>query len=186
MSVNKLNDQTLFIGQTLVIPGVAQRAYPKPKPKPAVRTTTSTHSSSPVTTQPVAPRSPVHYSGGRMTWPVPGGFISQYYHYGHWAIDIAAPYGNPVLAAAPGVVTFAGWKNNGGGYQVWMSHGNGIYTTYNHMSAILVGVGQELSAGQQLGRIGATGDATGPHLHFEVWVGPIWDGGQRMNPLNYL
>lgn len=186
MAVNKLNDQTLFIGQTLVIPGVAQRAYPKPKPKSAVRTATSTRSSSPVTTQPVAPRSPVHYSGGRMTWPVPGGFISQYYHYGHWAIDIAAPWGNPVLAAAPGVVTFAGWKNNGGGYQVWMSHGNNIYTTYNHMSAILVGVGQELSAGQQLGRIGATGDATGPHLHFEVWVGPIWDGGQRMNPLNYL
>ena len=61
-------------------------------------------------------------------------------------------------------MTFAGWKNNGGGYQVWIAHGSGLYTTYNHMSAITVGVGQHVSRGTQVGRIGMTGDATGPHL----------------------
>ena len=81
-------------------------------------------------------------------------------------------------------MTFAGWKNNGGGYQVWISHGSNIYTTYNHMSAITVSAGQSVGRGQQVGRIGMTGDATGPHLHFEVWVGPIWNGGTRVNPLS--
>ena len=128
------------------------------------------------------------YTGGRMSWPVVGGnnYISQYYHYGHWAIDIAADYGTTVVAAASGVVIFSGWKNNGGGWQVWISHGGDLYTTYNHMSAITVGAGQSVSRGQQVGRIGQSGDATGPHLHFEVWSGPVWNGGQRMNPLNYL
>ena len=90
------------------------------------------------------------------------------------------------MAAAGGTVTFAGWKNNGGGYQVWISHGSGLYTTYNHMSAITVGRGQSVARGQQVGRVGMTGNATGPHLHFEVWRGPIWDGGVRVNPLIYL
>ena len=131
-------------------------------------------------------RPPATYSGGRLSWPVPGGYISQYFHYGHWAIDIAAPMGTPVLAAASGTVIFAGWKNNGGGYQVWIAHGSNLFTTYNHMSAITVGRGQSVSRGQQVGRVGMTGNATGPHLHFEVWRGPIWDGGTRVNPLLYL
>jgi murein DD-endopeptidase MepM/ murein hydrolase activator NlpD len=120
-----------------------------------------------------------------MTWPVPGGFISQYFHYGHWAIDIAGTYGIPVVAAAPGVVLFAGWKNNGGGYQVWISHGSGLYTTYNHLSAVTVGAGQQVAAGHQVGRLGMSGWATGPHCHFEVWVGGVRDSGYRVNPLNY-
>ena len=80
---------------------------------------------------------PSNYSGGAFTWPVVGGgnYISQYYHYGHYAIDIAADYGSTVRAAASGTVIFAGWKSNGGGYQVWISHGSGLYTTYSHMSA---------------------------------------------------
>ncbi|HEY5630152.1 MAG TPA: M23 family metallopeptidase, partial [Candidatus Limnocylindrales bacterium] len=104
----------------------------------------------------------------------------------HWAIDIAADYGSTVVAAAAGKVIFAGWKSNGGGWQVWISHGGNMFTTYNHMSAITVGTGESVGRGQQVGRIGQSGDATGPHLHFEVWIGPIWNGGQRMNPLNYL
>jgi murein DD-endopeptidase MepM/ murein hydrolase activator NlpD len=121
-----------------------------------------------------------------MAWPVDGGYISQYYHYGHWAIDIAADYGTRVKAAAAGTVIFAGWKNNGGGYQVWISHGSNLYTTYNHMSSISVGRGQHVGRGQQVGRVGQSGNATGPHLHFEVWRGPIWNGGTRVNPLIYL
>jgi murein DD-endopeptidase MepM/ murein hydrolase activator NlpD len=83
-------------------------------------------------------------------------------------------------------VIFAGWKNNGGGYQVWISHGSNLYTTYNHMSSITVGRGQSVGRGQQVGRVGMTGNATGPHCHFEVWRGPIWNGGTRVNPLLYL
>ena len=54
------------------------------------------------------------------------------------------------------------------------------------MSGVSVGRGQYVGKGQQVGRIGQTGYATGPHLHFEVWRGRIWDGGQRVNPLRYL
>ena len=131
---------------------------------------------------------PRTYTGGKFLFPVVGGnnYISQYFHYGHYAIDIAADYGATVRAAAGGTVTFAGWKNNGGGYQVWVAHGSGLYTTYNHMSAITVGRGQHVGRGQTVGRVGQSGNATGPHCHFEVWRGPVWDGGQRVNPLGYL
>jgi murein DD-endopeptidase MepM/ murein hydrolase activator NlpD len=123
-----------------------------------------------------------------MRWPVIGGgnYISQYFHYGHYALDIAADYGAKVVASAPGKVIFAGWKSNGGGYQVWVSHGSNIYTTYNHMSAVTVSRGESVSRGEQVGRVGASGLATGPHCHFEVWNGRIWDGGTRVNPLKYF
>ncbi|MDQ3871335.1 MAG: M23 family metallopeptidase, partial [Chloroflexota bacterium] len=124
--------------------------------------------------------------GGAMSWPVAGGHISQYFHSGHYGLDIAAHYGSPVTAAAPGKVIFAGWRSNGGGYQVWISHGRNLYTTYNHMSSLTVASGAMVGRGQRVGRIGATGWATGPHLHFEVWNGPIWSGGSRVNPLKYL
>ena len=129
---------------------------------------------------------PAKYRGGRFAWPVAGGEISRGYGYGHYGLDIAADSGTPVKAAAAGKVIFAGWKNNGGGYQVWIAHGSNLYTTYNHMSSLTVGNGQSVGRGQQVGRVGMTGNATGPHLHFEVWIGHIWDGGQRVNPLNYL
>jgi murein DD-endopeptidase MepM/ murein hydrolase activator NlpD len=190
VDINQLTDPTLVVGQVLIIPGAlgAPIALPKPpKSHPATShpTTTPTHHrSGGGTTSGVGGR----YTGGRLAWPVIGGnnYISQGYHYGHWAIDIAADYGSTVVAAAGGKVIFAGWKNNGGGWQVWISHGGNLFTTYNHMSALTVGTGESVSRGEQVGRIGATGDATGPHLHFEVWVGAIWNGGQRMNPLNYL
>ncbi len=109
---------------------------------------------------------PATYTGGTFIWPVVGGdnYISQYFHYGHYAIDIAADYGSTVRAAGAGTVTFAGWKSNGGGYQVWIAHGSGLYTTYNHMSAITVGTGEHVGRGEQVGRVGQSGNATGPHL----------------------
>jgi murein DD-endopeptidase MepM/ murein hydrolase activator NlpD len=191
MDINQLTDPTLVVGQILVVPGA--RGAPIATPKP-VKHTTSSGSSHPATSahhgSSGGSSSGVggHYTGGRLTWPVIGGgnYISQYYHYGHWALDIAAAYGTKVVAAASGKVVFAGWKNNGGGWQVWISHGSNLYTTYNHMSAITVGGGESVGRGQQVGRIGQSGDATGPHLHFEVWDGPVWGSGQRMNPLNYL
>jgi murein DD-endopeptidase MepM/ murein hydrolase activator NlpD len=54
------------------------------------------------------------------------------------------------------------------------------------MSGVSVGRGQVVGKGQQVGRIGSSGWATGPHLHFEVWRGPIWSGGQRVNPMRYF
>ena len=187
MAYNALETEELAVGQQLMIPdGVgAAIAVAKPAPKSAPRSTSSGSSGSSGSSRSTSGCSGCSFSG-RMTWPVPGGYISQGYHYGHWAIDIAAPYGSRIIAAAAGKVTFAGWRNNGGGYQVWISHGNNLYTTYNHMSSVGVYAGQYVGRGQFVGRVGATGDATGPHCHFEVWIGPIWAGGHRVNPLNYL
>jgi murein DD-endopeptidase MepM/ murein hydrolase activator NlpD len=181
IEANELDDPNLVIGQTLTVPGAHGAAIATPRPAAKLVARSSSSSSSHTTSRP-----PARYTGGKMAWPVDGGYISQYFHYGHWAIDIAADYGTRVKAAAAGTVIFAGWKNNGGGYQVWISHGSNLYTTYNHMSSISVGRGQHVGRGQQVGRIGMTGNATGPHLHFEVWRGPIWNGGTRVNPLIYL
>jgi len=187
VNANDLGDPNLVIGQTLTIPGAHAAGIPTPKPKPKPASTsrptthTTTHSGGGGSTRP-----PAQYSGGTFHWPVAGGYISQYFHYGHYAIDIAADQGTKVMAAASGTVIFAGWKNNGGGYQVWIAHGSNLYTTYNHMSSITVGRGQSVGRAQQVGRVGMTGNATGPHLHFEVWRGPVWDGGTRVNPLLYL
>jgi murein DD-endopeptidase MepM/ murein hydrolase activator NlpD len=187
VEANGLKQPTAFVGQWIIIPGAKAKPIPvvAAKPKPVVKPVTTPSASRPA--QPASrPTIRPTYSGGGWIWPAPGGHISQYYHYGHWAIDIADDYGSAVLAARSGVVTFAGWKNNGGGWQVWISHGNGLYTTYNHMSSITVGGGQSVGGGQQVGRIGQSGHATGPHLHFEVWIGAIWSGGTRVNPLNYV
>jgi len=184
IDANKLDDPNLVIGQTLTIPGGHGAGIPTPKPatpKPVAKSSGGSSSGSHTSSKP-----PSQYSGGKFAWPVDGGYISQYFHYGHYALDIAADYGTRVKAAAAGTVIFAGWKNNGGGYQVWIAHGSNLYTTYNHMSSISVGRGQHVGRGQQVGRVGQTGNATGPHLHFEVWRGPIWNGGTRVNPLIYL
>ena len=181
VDINQLADPVLVVGQTLTIPGARSSRIATPKPKPSASHHTSSGGSGGGTSRP-----PTQYAGGKFAWPVAGGYISQYFHYGHYAIDIAADQGTRVMAAAAGTVIFAGWKNNGGGYQVWISHGSNLYTTYNHMSAITVGRGQHVSRSQQVGRVGMTGNATGPHLHFEVWRGMVWDGGVRVNPLIYL
>jgi murein DD-endopeptidase MepM/ murein hydrolase activator NlpD len=172
---NGLSDVDLTVGQTVIVPGA--KGDPMPTPTP-VRRTSSGGS---------ATKSTAHYVSG-WVFPVVGGgaYISQYFHASHPALDIAADYGTTVRAAHAGKVIFAGWKNNGGGWQVWMSNGNNLYTTYNHMSAVSVSAGQVLGAGARVGRVGQSGWATGPHCHFEVWRGPIWDGGVRVNPLNYV
>ena len=98
----------------------------------------------------------------------------------HEGIDIACPYGAPVHAAAGGTVIYAGWMQ-GYGNLVVLDHGNGISTAYAHASAILVSVGQTVSQGDEVSLVGATGHATGPHLHFEVRV-----NGEPVDPMGYL
>lgn len=118
---------------------------------------------------------------GQLAWPVPGGVITQYYSSYHMALDIAGPAGSKVIASAGGVVTWAGWKNNGGGLVIAIDHGNGIVTLYNHLGTIGVAAGATVAAGEGIATVGCTGVCTGPHVHFEVIV-----GGVIVNPLRYL
>ena len=146
-----------------------------PLPGPPSVGSTSTAAGVTTTTRAPAP------APATLLWPVPGGSISQYYHAGHLALDIAAPYGTTVVAAQAGVVTSAGWRNNGGGNVISIDHGNGMVTVYNHLGSIWVSPGQYVAAGQGIGGVGCTGMCTGPHVHFEVIVNGVID-----NPLRYL
>ena len=118
-------------------------------------------------------------------WPTQGYVSSPYgLRFGgtefHRGIDIAAEMGTPIVAAADGVVTAAGW-NGGYGNMVDVDHGSGVVTRYGHASAVAVTVGQQVRRGQVIAYVGSTGRSTGPHLHYEVRV-----GGQPVNPAAYL
>ncbi|QHA08370.1 peptidoglycan DD-metalloendopeptidase family protein [Streptomyces broussonetiae] len=101
----------------------------------------------------------------------------------HTGVDFLVPTGTSVKAAEAGQVVAAGWGGSYG-YQVVLHHADGRYTQYAHLSAISVRIGQNVTAGQRLGRSGATGNVTGPHLHFEVRTGPEF--GTDIDPLAYL
>jgi murein DD-endopeptidase MepM/ murein hydrolase activator NlpD len=123
-------------------------------------------------------------------WPVANRYawVSQGYHSYHKANDIASYSGTKVVPMRSGRVVFAGWKRNCGGYQVWVSHGNGLYSAYYHLRSESVSKGQWVSKSQTLlGRVGESGCATGPHLHFEVWRGFPWSSGSyRVKPWSYI
>jgi peptidoglycan hydrolase-like protein with peptidoglycan-binding domain len=107
-----------------------------------------------------------------LAWPVAGPATDGFGPRGgrfHAGIDIPAPTGTGVAAAAPGRVTWAGRLAGGWGLLVVIDHGD-ARTLYAHLSRIEVRVGELVQAGWQIGRVGATGDATGPHLHFELRV----------------
>ena len=100
----------------------------------------------------------------------------------HPGIDIAAPKGTPVLAAADGTVIISKMNSTGGyGNYIVISHGGSLSTLYGHMSALYANVGDTVSRGQQIGAVGSTGRSTGNHLHFGVLV-----NGSPVNPLNYV
>jgi murein DD-endopeptidase MepM/ murein hydrolase activator NlpD len=117
-------------------------------------------------------------SGG-FVWPADNHFLSgNDYWSGHLGIDIAADTGATIYAADSGVVTMAqGGYNYGYGNVIQIDHGNGYSTIYAHLSAYFVGVCQSVSAGQQIGTSGNTGNSQGAHLHFEVR-----QGGGFINP----
>ena len=99
----------------------------------------------------------------------------------HRGQDLVAQCGTTVQAAAGGTVTFAGWHPFGGGNRVVIDHGNGLETTYNHLSSSSVKVGQQISRGDVVAMSGTTGASTGCHLHFEVMV-----NGDVVDPIGWL
>ena len=122
-------------------------------------------------------------SAAGLIWPCDGVVVSGFgMRWGrmHEGIDIGCAYGAPNRAAAAGTVIYAGWLG-GYGNLVVVDHGNGLSTAYAHASAILVSVGQGVAQGETVSLVGATGHATGPHLHFEVRV-----NGVAVDPLLYL
>ncbi|MEV4812684.1 M23 family metallopeptidase [Micromonospora avicenniae] len=101
----------------------------------------------------------------------------------HQGIDFAMPAGTPIHAAFGGKVVKAGDAGDGYGNSVFIDHGNGYLTHYAHQSRLIVSVGDKVAAGQVIGYEGATGDATGPHLHFEVHQGQMWN---QIDPAPFL
>ncbi len=188
IDANNLSDTTLVAGELLLVPGADTPPLPVKQ----------------------APAPPAPNWLGKLLWPAYKHYrITQVFgctgwpgeprwgtcrHY-HDGLDIGGPTGVPILAAASGTVIYAGWRKAGtdgaaGGIVVWISHGGGtLYTTYNHLSAVTVKIGQHVTAGQRVGSMGETGAAAGTHLHFEVWVCYPWSGGNiscARNPLLYV
>lgn len=118
-------------------------------------------------------------------WPAKGTLTSGYgWRWGkmHKGIDIAAPIGTPIMAAAPGEVIFAGWNSGGYGNLVKLQHSDGSVTFYAHNNRVLVNNGQKVKQGQLIAEMGSTGRSTGPHLHFEIRP----NGTTAINPIARL
>lgn len=147
---------TLVIGSTVIIPGGEIAT-----PAPVKRSTPTTNDSY---------RGGGSFLVGYFSNPLPGGIITQGIH-GWNGIDISAARGTPIYAAADGVAIISrsnGAWNGGYGNYVVITHSNGTQTLYSHMRSTTISPGQSVSSGQTIGYVGATGRATGLHLHFEV------------------
>ena len=129
---------------------------------------------------------------GHLHHPILGAVITQYFGHmeyqlwcgcwrPHTGIDLAAPFGTPIMAADSGQVIWTGWDVSGLGWAVKINHGRYVATVYGHMERFIVKVGQNVTRGQVIGYEGSTGASTGPHLHFMVLYNNIW-----VNPLNYV
>lgn len=161
-----MNDETfeLAIGQVVIVPdGIPPREAPS---TPRQRYT--------------IPDAGVVVASGNFVWPA-GGYVSQNYAWYHAGIDIANRGAPNIVAADSGTVTYSGCLGWGYGCHVIVDHGNGYKTLYAHLSSVFVNVGQGITRGNALGRMGSTGRSTGVHLHFEVIR-----NGVRLNPLTVL
>ncbi|MDX2731339.1 MULTISPECIES: LysM peptidoglycan-binding domain-containing M23 family metallopeptidase [unclassified Streptomyces] len=157
---------------------------------PAAATGTTPAAPAPSTAPAVTKPAPAQSSSSGYVAPVPGKHTTNYRASGanwssgsHTGIDFPVSTGTSVKAITSGTVVTAGW---GGAYgnEVVVKHADGHYSQYGHLSALSVSVGQTLSTGQQIGLSGATGNVTGPHLHFEVRTGPAY--GSDIDPVAFL
>ncbi|MGC5360602.1 transglycosylase family protein [Streptomyces sp. DT24] len=161
-----------------------QKSVPKAQPKAASKPVAQHHPAKQQTRK--TERAEKHST---LTAPVAAGTGTAYRKPGSWAsgyhtgVDFPVPTGTSVKAVAAGKVVSAGW---GGayGYQVVIRHSDGKYSQYAHLSAVSVREGQQVGNGQRIARSGATGNVTGPHLHFEIRTGPGY--GSDVDPLAYL
>ncbi|MBY8840823.1 LysM peptidoglycan-binding domain-containing M23 family metallopeptidase [Streptomyces sp. SP2-10] len=168
-----------------------------PKPSRPAAASRSAHASAPSsapssaqTSRPAGEGTAQTASTG-YTLPVAGATIGTGYHVAgsmwssgyHTGVDFVVPTGTPLKAVAAGTVVSAGW---GGAYgnQVVIKLDDGHYAQYAHLSQLSVSAGQTVTAGQQVGLSGATGNVTGPHLHFEIRTTP--DYGSDLDPVGYL
>jgi murein DD-endopeptidase MepM/ murein hydrolase activator NlpD len=122
-----------------------------------------------------------------LIWPTRGpittyfGQVGRSSPRGHAGLDIAAPTGTPVVAAAAGQIAVAASTSGGYGIQIILDHGGGLRTVYAHLSRLNAATGDQVKRGQLIGLVGSTGFSTGPHLHFEVR-----QNSQLRDPLQYL
>jgi murein DD-endopeptidase MepM/ murein hydrolase activator NlpD len=173
---------TVIEGMVLVLPG----ATPPPPPIPAA--VAAVESTNPEPEPEPAPEPPPPPPSAGYSWPFSGSISSYFGEYRggnsyHLAVDIDAfgRYGAPVVAAASGTVVLGSNLDWGLGNYLIIRHADGSETVYAHLSSIWVNQGQAVAQGEQIGAIGCTGYCTGPHLHFELWI-----GGSPVDALGYL
>ncbi|MGW3204287.1 M23 family metallopeptidase [Streptomyces sp. NPDC001135] len=165
------------------------RTEPAPASRPSADSSRSTSQAAPAPRTSGAAATATTSTG--FTLPVAGATIGTGYHVAgsmwssgyHTGVDFVVPTGTPVKAVAAGTVVSAGW---GGAYgnQVVLRLDDGHYAQYGHLSRLSVSAGQTVTEGQQVGLSGATGNVTGPHLHFEIRTTP--DYGSDIDPVGYL
>jgi len=175
MRANGITDpRTLAVGQELLVPGASEVREVDLAPEP------------PAPPPPPAPEEPGRGEASSpppLAWPLKGVLYGRFGMRGgtrHDGIDIAAPEGTPIAAAADGKVVFVG-EQSGYGNVLILRHDRDLVTVYAHASAVLVREGEDVLRGQVVARVGQTGRSTGPHLHFEVR-----EGLKPRNPLLYL
>jgi lipoprotein NlpD len=178
MAANGIADpRTLAVGQELFVPGAAEVLDVD---DPALPRKPASGESPPAAPE---PRPAAEARLPPLGWPLRGVLYGRFGVRGgtrHDGIDIAAPEGSPVLAAADGAVIYVG-EQSGYGTVVILRHDRGLVTVYAHNAAVLVREGERVARGQAVAKVGQTGRTTGPHLHFEVR-----EGTRPRDPLLYL
>lgn len=167
----RTNPDALVVGQAIMVPGGRIEAPRRVVADRSLQRPTESAAAAPSVSRPAS-------SG--YAWPTFGPIFT-YFSQWHRGIDISPPYGTPVYASADGVVVGTIVESWGLGWHVIVDHGDGYTTTYAHLSSFGVAVGERVGQGEMVGRVGSTGQSTGPHVHFEVRR-----NGAPLNPLNFL
>ena len=176
LAANRVNSaEQIQIGEELVIPDGKPPALPAPRlPQPLGNVRDIFRPTSEAPPGRVA-------DGINLAWPTDQKRINQYFRGSrHPGIDINGRLDNAIYAADAGIVTFSGWNKSGYGNMILIDHGNGVITRYAHNSKHFVKAGDQVAKGQTIAMIGSTGRSTGPHVHFEIYV-----GGVRRNPFEF-